>query len=166
MSPQRTVRIDYEPGDPDAPAPTSRVPGAAVIVVDEQDRVLMIQRTDSGTWALPGGAHDIGESLPQTAVRECHEETGVTIELDGLVGTFTNPQHVFEYRGDRPEIRQEFSVVFTGHLVAGEPHPTSEASRVEWIPDDQLDQLDITTAIRERIHAWRTLRHAGTSHLG
>ena len=165
MADEPSVRVDYEPGDA-APAVTSRVPGASVVVVDDVGRVLVIQREDSGLWALPGGAHDVGESLPETAIRECLEETGVAIQLDGLVGTFTDPSRVFEYRGERPEVRQEFSVLFTGRPVGGDARPTAEARRVAWVTDGELDHLDMTGATRIRVEAWRANRSTGTNHLG
>ena len=56
--------------------------------------MLVINRTDNGNWALPGGALDLGESLVQTAVREVKEETGIDCEITGLVGIYTDPRHV------------------------------------------------------------------------
>jgi ADP-ribose pyrophosphatase YjhB (NUDIX family) len=61
-------RIDYL-NDPDAPQATSIVPSANVIVVNDQDEILMIRRTDNDNWAVPGGGMDPGESITETAVR-------------------------------------------------------------------------------------------------
>ena len=159
------VRIDYEPNDSTAPEPTSRVPGASVVVV-EDDRILMIKRSDSGNWALPGGGHDIGESLPETAIRECMEETGITVELTGVVGTFTDPQRVFEYRSARPEVRQEFSVMFTARPIAGNLTPSAESVEVRWIPTSDLQDLATTSATQLRIAAWLEYHRSGKIHLG
>ena len=78
-------RIDYL-NDPDAPRANSLVPSANVIVVNDQDEILMIRRTDNDNWAVPGGGMDPGESITDTAVRETEEETGITCEITGLVG--------------------------------------------------------------------------------
>lgn len=83
-------RRDYE-DDPDAPAANSLVPAASAVVVDSAGRILLQRRADNGMWALPGGAMNLGESLPDCAVRETREETGYDIELTGIVGTYTNP---------------------------------------------------------------------------
>src|SRR5690348_14344469 len=99
------ARRDYE-DDPDAPVPNSLVPAASAIVVDEEGRILLQRRTDNDMWALPGGAMNLGESLAECAIRETREETGLTVEITGIVGTYTNPGHVFAY--DDGEVRQEF----------------------------------------------------------
>jgi ADP-ribose pyrophosphatase YjhB (NUDIX family) len=83
-------RIDYL-DDPDAPPATSLVPSANVIVVNDLGEILMIRRTDNGNWAVPGGAMDLGESMTDAAVRETKEETGISCEITGLVGIYTNP---------------------------------------------------------------------------
>ncbi|MCF3145853.1 NUDIX hydrolase [Streptomyces platensis] len=61
-------RRDYE-NDPHAPAANSLVPAASAVVVDDSGRVLLQRRRDNDMWALPGGVMEIGESLPDCAVR-------------------------------------------------------------------------------------------------
>lgn len=134
------ARIDYY-DDPQAPAATSVVPSANVVVTDDAERVLVIHRTDNGNWALPGGALDLGESLVQTAVREVREETGIDCEITGLVGIYTDPKHVILYTSDG-EVRQEFSVLFTARAVGGEPTPSDESRDVVWVPRDELAALE------------------------
>ncbi|MGH3755160.1 MAG: NUDIX domain-containing protein [Pseudonocardiaceae bacterium] len=90
------ARIDYY-DDPQAPAATSVVPSANVVVVNDEGALLVIHRTDNGNWALPGGALDLGESLVTTAVREVKEETGIDCEVSGLVGIYTDPRHIVFY---------------------------------------------------------------------
>ncbi|MFE2995251.1 NUDIX hydrolase [Nocardia sp. NPDC059246] len=48
-------------------------------------------------WALPGGKIELGESLAECGIREAKEETGIDVEIIGIVGTYTNPGHVFAY---------------------------------------------------------------------
>ena len=73
-----------------APAANSLVPGGSALVVDEHGRVFMQRRSDSGNWSLPGGVMDIGETLGQCVIREVKEETGLDIELTGLLGIYTD----------------------------------------------------------------------------
>jgi ADP-ribose pyrophosphatase YjhB (NUDIX family) len=155
-------RIDYL-NDPNAPAANSIVPSANVVVTNEQDEVLMIRRTDNGNWALPGGGMDPGETLSETAVREVEEETGIRCEVTGLVGVYTNPNHVILYTSNG-EARQEFSLVYTARAVSGTPTPSDETSEVRWVPETDLPALPMHESMRQRIG--RYLEHQTTPYLG
>ncbi|WP_435054798.1 NUDIX hydrolase [Micromonospora aurantiaca (nom. illeg.)] len=108
-----------------------------------------MQRTDNGLWALPGGAQDFGEYIAETAVRETREEAGVEVEVTGVVGIYTNPNHVVEYSDG--EVRQQFSICFRGRYVSGQPTPSDESSQVRWVSHDELDDLTIHPSMRLRI---------------
>src|SRR5690349_12739047 len=56
-------------------------------IVDGKLRVLVIYRGDRADVSLPKGKVDSGETLPQTAVREIAEETGLYIALGAPLGT-------------------------------------------------------------------------------
>jgi ADP-ribose pyrophosphatase YjhB (NUDIX family) len=143
------ARIDYY-DDPEAPAANSLVPSANVVVTNDNGDILMISRTDNDNWAIPGGAMDLGESLPQTAVRETKEETGIDCEVTGLVGIYTDPKHVLLYTSDG-EARQEFSVVFTARYLGGEPTPSSESREVHWVAAADVEKLTMDRSMRLRI---------------
>lgn len=155
-------RIDYY-DDPAAPPANSIVPSANVVVVNDTGHLLLIHRTDNDNWSLPGGAMDLGESLPQCAVRETMEETGVEVEVTGLVGIYTDPRHVIHYTSN-DEVRQEFSIVFTARPISGQPTPSSESRAVHWISPDQLDTLTMHPSMRLRISHYLTGNR--TPHLG
>ncbi|MEU3984614.1 NUDIX domain-containing protein [Streptomyces sp. NPDC026672] len=146
-------RRDYE-DDPDAPAANSLVPAASVVVVDDAGRILLQRRSDNGMWALPGGVMHIGESLPDCAVRETREETGYDVRLTGIVGTYTNPGHVFAY--DDGEVRQEFSICFTAQMVGGRPTVSEESTEVAWFAPADTDALPMVSSIRKRLNDWRS----------
>jgi ADP-ribose pyrophosphatase YjhB (NUDIX family) len=147
-------RIDFY-DDPDAPRATSLVPSANVVVTNEDGEILLIRRSDNGNWALPGGAMDIGESLPDTAVRETAEETGIDVEISGLVGIFTDPRHVILYTSNG-EVRQEFSVVFAARPLGGTPMTSAETTEVRWVPVPEIASLPMDRSMRMRLDHFLT----------
>lgn len=147
------ARIDYL-NDPDAPRANSLVPSVNVVVVNDDGEILLIRRTDNDNWAVPGGAMDLGESIRDAALREVKEETGIEIEVSGLVGIYTNPRHVIEYTSNG-EVRQEFSVVFTARPVGGELQTSSESAEVVWVAPSVLDGYSMHPSMRQRIAHYR-----------
>ena len=141
-------RIDYY-DDPAAPAANSIRPSAGAFVTNG-DALLLIRRDDNGNWSMPGGAQDPGESLSRTAVRETEEETGIKVELIGLVGIFTDPRHVIHYTSN-DEVRQEFTVIYKAHYVSGTPTTSKESTHVAWIPLADVPALQMDASQRKRI---------------
>jgi len=142
-------RIDFY-HDPAAPPANSIVPSVTVAVRDGAGRILLVHKIDNDYWALPGGAVDLGESVADAAQREIAEETGVTIELTGLVGIYTDPGHVMAY--DDGEIRQQFSICFYARLIAGVARQDdTEIKAVQWVDPSDVPSLKIHPSMRRRI---------------
>lgn len=141
-------RIDHI-NNPDAPEPNSVVPSTVAFVTDDEGRVLLIQRSDNGDWALPGGGHDLGERIADTAVRETNEETGLDIEITGIIGLYTDPGHLIEYSDG--EVRQQFSISFRAKPVGGSLATSDESIQVAWVSAKDLDALPINPSMRLRI---------------
>lgn len=142
------ARIDYY-RDPKAPKANSIVVAVTAFVQDEAGRLLMIRRTDSGKYSIPGGGQEFGETISQTVVREVKEETGIDVEVTDLIGVYTDPEHVIAYTDG--EVRQEFSICFRARPVGGELRTSNESSEVEWVAGEDLADLDIHPSIRLRI---------------
>jgi 8-oxo-dGTP pyrophosphatase MutT (NUDIX family) len=149
--------------DPAAPAATVVVPSVFVSVRDEQCRVLLVRRRDSGSWELPGGRVDVGESAVGTAVREVAEETGLQVRITGLVGLFTDPAYVVE-AADGGEIRQQFVVCMHAWVVGGSPAPDmTETVEVAWF--DPAEALALQTEQGARLLIEHALSGAIEPHL-
>ncbi|KYF75632.1 DNA mismatch repair protein MutT [Sorangium cellulosum] len=68
------------------------VVGIAAAAQTADGRWLLVRRSDTGTWALPGGTLEWGETLRDTVVRELAEEAGVTeVEVGRVVGVYSRP---------------------------------------------------------------------------
>ena len=55
------------------------MPGVTAIVINDRDEILLHRSTDTGEWALIGGAMDPGEEPANAVVREVQEETGLLV---------------------------------------------------------------------------------------
>jgi 8-oxo-dGTP pyrophosphatase MutT (NUDIX family) len=141
-------RIDYY-RDENAPAANSVVPSVTAVVRNDSGQILMIHKTDNNLWALPGGGHDIGESIAQTVIREVFEETGINVEVQDVSGLYTDPGHVMAY--DDGEVRQQFSICFRARPSGGSLRTSSESKEVKWVSLEQLQQLEIHPSMRLRI---------------
>jgi ADP-ribose pyrophosphatase YjhB (NUDIX family) len=150
-------RVDYD-DDPSAPPPTSIVAGGCAVVADDEGRILLQRRADSGQWSLPGGAMDLGETLGEAVVREVREETGMIVELTGIVGVYTNPRHVIAYPDG--EVRQEFSIAFSARILGGDLAANDESTDVRFVEPDAIEHLDMHESIRLRIRHYREGRSA------
>jgi 8-oxo-dGTP diphosphatase len=149
--------------DPEAPPATVVTPSVFVAVREEQGRLLLVRRRDSGAWELPGGRVDVGESAVEAAVRETAEEAGLRVRITGLVGLFTDPAHVVEpAMGD--EIRQQFVLCFHGWAVWGRPRPDGhETTDAAWFDPATVEALTLEPGARRWIH--HALAGASEPHL-
>lgn len=148
--------------DPNAPEPNSLVVAASAVVADEQGRILLQRRTDNGLWALPGGGMEMTDSLPGAAVRETKEETGLDVEITGLVGTYTDPRHVIDYSDG--EVRRQFNVCFAARVVGGEIAISDESTELRFVAPEDIDSLPMHHTQRLRLAHF--LEQRPTPYLG
>ncbi|MFD7985466.1 NUDIX domain-containing protein, partial [Kitasatospora indigofera] len=141
-------RIDYF-HNPLAPPANSVVPSVTAVVADGSGRLLLIHKTDNNLWALPGGGHDIGESVADTVIREVREETGIEVEVLAVTGLYTDPNHVMAY--DDGEVRQQFSICFKARPVGGTIRTSEESKEVRWVIPAVLDVMQIQPSMRLRM---------------
>jgi 8-oxo-dGTP diphosphatase len=108
---------------------------AAGVVVQRDGEVLLVQRAYSpqkGRWTLPVGFVDAGEEPPLTAERECLEETGLEIEVTGLLDVFYGQEHP---RG------AHIIFIFRGKIIGGKLHPGDDASNARFFSKNGLPPL-------------------------
>ncbi|MGW4461784.1 NUDIX hydrolase [Micromonospora sp. NPDC004704] len=141
-------RVEYW-NDPNAPKANTLVPACGVLAVNDQGAILLQRRRDTGQWALPMGKMEIGETPSECAVRETREETGVDVEVTGILGIYSDPGHIVAYSDG--EVRQEYEVTLLGRPVGGTPAPNDEASEARWFRPRELADLDIHPTMRRQI---------------
>ncbi|MGW4721984.1 NUDIX hydrolase [Streptomyces sp. NPDC004291] len=155
------ARTEYY-DDPNAPKPNSMVVAASAVVTDGGGRILLQRRRDNDLWALPGGGMDMGDSLPGTAVREVKEETGLDVEITGLVGTYTDPRHIIEYSDG--EVRRQFNVCFRARVTGGALRISDESTELRFVDREELDALPMHHTQRLRLAHY--LENRDQPHLG
>ena len=68
--------------------------GAVTIMVDEKGRILLEQRKHpKGSWGIPGGLMELGESAEDVAKREVLEETGLVVKNLTLINVYSGPSN-------------------------------------------------------------------------
>jgi ADP-ribose pyrophosphatase YjhB (NUDIX family) len=155
------ARIDYL-NDPNAPKANSIVPAVSAIVTNDQGGILLILRTDNNYWSIPGGGVKPGESVSEATAREVKEETGIDCEVTGLVGIYSDPNHVAAY--DDGEVRQEFSICFTTRMLGGTERTSTESAEVRFVPPRDLRGYEMHPSIRLRIEHY--LQRRNTAYIG
>jgi 8-oxo-dGTP pyrophosphatase MutT (NUDIX family) len=120
--------------------------GAAVLIFDEQNRLLLQLRKDNYLWGLIGGSMEIGESLEETARREVLEETGLILNELTWFGLFSGREQIYQYpNGD---IVANVTAVYTSRAFRGKIQARLE--EVERIQFFELQKLPKQINIPDR----------------
>ena len=132
-----------------------RVGVAAVVLRDNQ--VLLVQRgrePGKGSWGLPGGMLELGETLVEGARREVLEECGVEIEVGPLVAVFEPME-----RDEDGRLRFHYVVVdYLARYITGEPRADDDADDARWVDLGALERLPMHKETREVI--WKAVEMA------
>jgi ADP-ribose pyrophosphatase YjhB (NUDIX family) len=136
------------------------VVAVAAIAFDEAGRVLLVRRgqpPDQSAWSVPGGKIEPGETVVAAVAREAAEETGLAVEVLGLVAAVD-----WIERGPDGQVLRHF--VILDHLVAvrgGELAAGDDADEAAWFGPEELDGLHTTAhllGVLEQARAmWRAM---------
>ncbi len=118
--------------------PTHRV-GAFAVIFDDEGRVLVSRRVDSGWFNLPGGGVEPHESVTEGLIREVREECGLDVEVGRLVGVYSKPQ------------KHEVVLVFRARVTGGTLAPSDEADYHDWVPPHELERVKLLPKHLERV---------------
>ena len=93
-------------------------PGARIIIENQNNEILIIERTDNGYIGLPAGSIEENETIEECIIREVQEETGLRILDLEVIGISSNPQlESVEYpNGDKFSILQLNSTRIIGRV--------------------------------------------------
>ena len=121
---------------------------AAGVLVEHEGKVLLVRRRlnpRQGLWTLPAGFVDFDEDPAQAAVRECREETGLEVEITGLLDVLAGREH---------EHGADIVVVYCAQVVGGEQRAADDVDRVAFFAPGELPPLAFR-ATRVALAKWQ-----------
>lgn len=110
------------------------IPAAAVVIIRD-GKILLVKRgvePKKGLWSLPAGFIEVDETVQQCAIREVKEETGLDIELTGVLNVYTifdDPRYVC------------LLVVYKANIKGGILKPGDDADATEYFPPHALPPI-------------------------
>jgi ADP-ribose pyrophosphatase YjhB (NUDIX family) len=115
---------------------------AGGVLTDSAGRVLLVRRGHApyaGTWSLPSGRAEPGETVRAAATREVFEETGLVVEVDDLLGVVRrqDPAGTVHY-----EIHD-----FACRIVGGTLVPGDDADEAGWFSESQMADLELSPGL-------------------
>lgn len=126
-------------------SPRSPIPFVSTVILDEFDRVVLVQRgrkPGKGLWSIPGGKVKTGETLTEAAAREAWEETRLQITVE-------DERWVLTVQGDDGN---EYEIhCFEATTDDRELIPGDDAADARWVPVDALGEYPLTDGLEERI---------------
>lgn len=123
------------------------------VILDESGRLLMIKRgrpPGEGTWSIPGGRVEHGESDTAALIREVREETGLEIVPGHLIGSVQRPgpgESIYDIHDYAATLK-----------TAKDPEPGDDASAARWVPFEELRTLHVAPGLLEALRAWRVIQ--------
>lgn len=130
--------------------------GAAILVVDNEDRLLLMKRSDSGCWGPPGGAVEPGEVVEDAARRETLEETRLNVKDMSLFGVFSGPELYYKYpNGDEV---YNVTIVYLSRDWHGEVVINEEHTEWKWFTVSEIPE-DLSPPIRPVIEKYKTQKN-------
>ncbi|ARZ66259.1 NUDIX domain-containing protein [Streptomyces sp. HU2014] len=115
------------------------MPGVSAIVLDDQDRILLGRRSDTGEWSIIGGIPEPGEQPATAIVREVYEETAVRCVPERVL-LVEALERVTYPNGD---VCQFMDVCFLCRAVGGEARVNDDESlEVGWFEADSLPAME------------------------
>ena len=122
-------------------------PGASAIVSNENDEILLEKRKDCNLWGIPGGRIEPGESITEGCKREFLEETGLEIEITGIVGVYSGPEKGFPLREYPDALVQVIDIVLRGRRLSGALTVSTESHSLNYFSRSNLPAMVPNTEV-------------------
>lgn len=137
-------------------------PAAVVLVLDSSNAVLLIKRTDTGEWALPGGSAEPASTFVSTAVEELLEETGLEADPFDLVGFASlSDERWTNFTFPNADVVHSFNLCFATRRWTGDPYSDGdESSDLGFFALDALPEPMLPMSLRV-LELWKAYESSG-----
>ena len=124
--------------------------GCAVVIFDPaREKILLTRRADNNRWCLPGGRMEPGETAAETAEREAWEETRLRVTVTRLIGIYTDPNLVIQYKDSKTF--QVIAMCFEAKILSGELGLSNETTQAGWFTPAEIATMDLVDHHPQRI---------------
>jgi ADP-ribose pyrophosphatase YjhB (NUDIX family) len=117
-------------------------------VVFRDDQLLLVRERVDGTWTLPGGWADPGQSPVENVVREIHEESGFVARAQKILAVFDRAKHPHM----PPFAFHVYKIFILCSLVGGKEAMSAETDGVGFFSKENLPELSISRVTPAQIH--------------
>jgi ADP-ribose pyrophosphatase YjhB (NUDIX family) len=125
--------------------PTAKVDVRALVLSEDQ-KILLVQESADGLWALPGGWGEIGFSPAETAVKECKEETGLDVIAENLLAVFDKRKH-----NHPPQPFYVYKMIFYCKPITNDLSKGFDVLDVDYFAANKLPPLSENRILKEQI---------------
>jgi ADP-ribose pyrophosphatase YjhB (NUDIX family) len=133
-----------------------RIPCVGGVVHDAAGRLLLVRRgrqPAKGTWSVPGGRVEAGESDTEATAREVLEETGIAVSVGAQAGTVERDAP----GGGVYVIRDYVCVPADGTADVDDVRAGDDADDARWFTTDEVRALDTSPGLVEALEEWEVL---------
>lgn len=124
----------------------------SVVIIENENKELLLQHRVDGDWGLPGGHMELGESFEDTARREVKEETGLTLGKLNFLDVFSGPDYYFKV-GNGDAFYSVTAVYYTDETEGKIQMDEKESIDLQYFERDQLPE-GLTEEYRRYIKAY------------
>lgn len=123
----------------------------AGIIIEQDGKILLIDRSDGLGYTIPGGIVRYKETLEQCVLREAREETGYNVNIIGLVGVYSSPKRDPRFRA--------IAITYKGSILSGTPHGSGEGQPCWRFPEEVFGRMafDCETMLKDYLSGQQSL---------